>query len=116
MSEMYRPQVRVIAPGGDYTDPLQADYKVYLFRRTPEGIETITQDGRWARTPDGEALHPEFGYRIPPEFASALYEALGKALGNAAPTNYDVLREWLAVERGRVDLAWGRFTDPGTED
>ena len=116
MSEMYRPQVRVIAPGGDHSDPLAQSYRVFMFRRVPEGVDTMTQDGRWQRTPDGEALHPEMGLRIPSEFVPALYEALGTSLGKTQPTNYDVLREWLAVERGRVDLVWGRYTDTGFTD
>lgn len=108
MTELYRPQVHVTPPGGDYRDPLSQVYKFYVFRRTPDGADVLSQDGLWARTTDGEALPPKTWLTLPAEFAPALYDALSASLGKRTPDNYDVLREWLAVERGRVDrvLDW----------
>lgn len=110
MSDMYRPVARIIGPGTDYTDPLQRDYKVYLYRRHPDGTEVMMADGRWQRIPDGEALHPEIGLRIPADYAAPLYEALRAALGHDKPDDVAVLREWLEAERSRTDRVLDNLT------
>jgi hypothetical protein len=104
---MFRPQVRVIAPGGDQTDPLTNDYRFYLFRRTGEGVRLlVVGGGGWDVQTEG-TVPDEATLRIPAEFAVPLYEALGEALGRNAPTDTTVLREWLDCERRRVDAASG---------
>ena len=109
MSDVYRPLARVTPPGGDYTDPLAQIYKVYLFRKTPDGRTLVIYDDGPRSVEYGEgAEYPRPSLVFTPEFAVPLYEALGEALGKNAPTDTTVLREWLECERKRVDdvLQW----------
>jgi hypothetical protein len=107
MSDIYRPQARLIPPGGDFTDPLAAAYALYLWRRMEDGIELITAAGP-IRVPEGSPERPTL--RIPPEFMTPLANAILKDQGTALPSDAATLTQALEVERRRVDeqLEWLR--------
>lgn len=93
-------RVRVMSPGGDYMDPLAMGYKFYVFTKSP--LRLLGQDGVWR--PFDEGGYPNRPtLELPAEAMDALYAELTKVLGKDKPVESTVLREWLAVERNRVD-------------
>jgi hypothetical protein len=124
-NDLYRPQARVIPPGGDHADPLSQTYKAYLFRRMGDGLTSVFSHPQpyvetTATFSEGTSLEDETFARIPVDFARPLYDALGEALGiKPVVVESDTLERWLAVERQRVDdllyrTATLRLADDGT--
>lgn len=75
-------------------------------RREWPGAAYLMSDGTWAQPADGAQLDPEkVGVVIPAAALDAILEAIERHRGVAgdAATEARVLREWLTVERGRVD-------------
>ena len=93
----------VIPPGGDYTDPLQQNYKLYVFRKSSDGQTYVLYDDGHVAVKIGEGVeYPPPTLVFPPEYAVAIYEALGKALGKDKPDNPAVLREWLDQRPAKI--------------
>jgi len=69
----------------------------------------LTEDGTWRVPVEGTAMH-DAGIILPREALPAIEDAVERWQGKAnhGATEAAVLREWLAVERGRVDKALDR--------
>jgi hypothetical protein len=122
MSDVYyRPRVSLTGPGGDHTDPLQQNYKLYLFRRLDNATEVIYSDGPVPMPFDEGATYPAASLTFPPEYAMPLYQALAKDLGTAVVADASSLQEALNLERNRMDdqLEWlrsGELRIPALKD
>ena len=66
----------------------------------------LLPDGTWRETEDGTSL-AEIGITLPADAIEAIARAIQDFQGHAshADTEARVLREWLTVERARVDAA-----------
>lgn len=71
----------------------------------PNGAEVLQSDGTWVSISEGSALPDDVGIVLPDEAVEAIAQAISEYQGYAghAETETRVLREWLAVERARVD-------------
>ena len=109
MSEDVR--VRIVR-GGGWADPLADEDRIYVQRRSFPGAlwSVLSADGRTWITPQEGAVMDGVGFAIPPEALEPLAQEIDRVLGHAshADTEARVLREWLDVERGRVDEALKR--------
>jgi hypothetical protein len=72
--------------------------------------EWLTQNGLWQVVDEGVRLDEGFGIVLPRGSVEAIAVAIQNWQGHAshADTEAKVLREWLAVERDRVDRILGR--------
>jgi len=82
---------------------------VRLLIRDPDG-QVLMADGSWVRYAEGEVVADGAGVVLPRASVEAIAVAIAEWQGHMshADTEARVLREWLAVERGRVDRALGR--------
>ena len=102
MSGLYTPRVNLVGPGGDHTDPLQQNYKLYLYRKMMDGyIEVI--NGNKKNTITEGTVQPEPSLTIPPEYIGGIIEALLKDQGRGIPNDAATLTEALTIERARVN-------------
>jgi hypothetical protein len=113
MSDTYRPRAVLQGPGGDYTDPLQQNFKLYLFRKHPDNMtEVIYSDGPRLVTlgTEADASYPKPTLLIPPEFFGPLAQEVLRESRLSKSHDSDTLQEALEVERRRVDdqLEWMR--------
>ena len=80
---------------------------VRLMVRQRQGNHTdyLCTDGTWKTAEDGTSIEGA-GIPLPRAAVEAIRKAISEWQGKAADaaTESAVLREWLAVERGRVDL------------
>jgi hypothetical protein len=69
----------------------------------------LMEDGTWKEADEGTSP-VGMGLILPAESVEAIARAVEEFQGHASHSDTEarVLREWLAVERGRVDLALGR--------
>jgi len=74
-----------------------------------EGDSFLMRDGTWQRLDEG-TVSEDTGIRLPRGSIEAIAVAVQNWQGHAshADTEAKVLREWLAVERERVDRTLGR--------
>lgn len=72
-----------------------------------DGERFLYADGSWRATEPGTMLPPEAGIELPRSAIEAIAVAIQEWQGHTshADTEARVLREWLAVERQRVDKA-----------
>lgn len=68
-------------------------------------LAILLEDGTWTTVDDGVVSPPMAGLVLPREALKAIALALTEHLGELLPSEGErrVLREWLEVERGRVD-------------
>lgn len=84
--------------------------RVLLFQDAGIGhVDCLMANGTWERVPEGAEPAGEMGVTIPAAALPQIHDAIAAHLGNSVPTKAEVsvLREWLAVERGRVDKTLG---------
>lgn len=116
---MPKNRVIILPPGGDHTDPLQMDYKVWI----------MSDDRVWYQTFDGEQTpYTKYGSRtfvkvdpgaelpaptwiIPTDFAKPLLDELYKVLGQAPGNDAATLTQRLDIETARVDRVLGWLMD-----
>jgi len=82
---------------------------LYLYDRPARAH--LRRDGNWQRVEDGALLDQnEVGLILPAGSLTAITEAIDEFRGVAShgATEARVLREWLTVERERVDRTLGR--------
>lgn len=80
---------------------------VRRLRQWPEA-EYLMSDGTWQLVDEATTLDPsKVGIVLPEAAVGPVLEAFAKHHGDAghAATEARILREWLSVERGRVDAA-----------
>jgi hypothetical protein len=80
--------------------------RLFIAQRLAEGrVSYLLEDGTWEIVNGEQAVPQTAGILIPYEGLDAVHEALERWKGTAshAATETKVLREWLEVERGRVD-------------
>jgi hypothetical protein len=95
----------VIRESHDYA---RGTVRLLLWRR--EGLNAVSylcEDGNWLTGVDGDVLDERAGLILPAEAVEAIAAAIQEFQGHAshADTEARVLREWLVVERARVDRA-----------
>lgn len=97
-----RYRVAVVPPGGQHYDPLAQSVSIIVIDRDAHTM--LSPDGTWVALTEGAAMdRPTVA--LPIEAMEAFVEAVDAYRGQPshAKTEAAVLREWLAVERGRVD-------------
>lgn len=90
-------------------DPLARSARLYLVRVDYPGATTaayITRAGNWVQAKEGERPTEDIGLVLPVESIIPIHDAIESHLGLAlhSATESKVLREWLEVEKHRVDL------------
>lgn len=89
-------------------DPFLPTVRLYIMRRLGYGrSEYLMADGTWKEVEQGSPVEGDAGLPLPAEAIEAVAIAAQEFQGHAshADTEARILREWLAVERGRVDRA-----------
>ena len=83
--------------------------RLYLSERRADRIGYVTDTVLTLRTVGEDEIVPKSGILLPKAVIPALLEGIERWQGrtNHAATEAAVLREWLAVERARVDRALG---------
>lgn len=84
--------------------------RIAVRRRVGNRIEFMMADGLWVSVDDGVLAPPDMGIEIPRAAIEAIAVGIQEWQGHTshADTEARVLREWLAVERERVDRALSR--------
>lgn len=84
--------------------------RLVVFRERGDRLETLMPDGSWNLFDPAAVMEPTPGLPLPNAALPALASALTRHLGDTLPSAGEVrtLREWLAVEQGRVDRALER--------
>jgi hypothetical protein len=98
-------QVYLIPPG-QWSDPLSNEFRLLIARRTPDGRRLVLKrDGTWDSPVEGTQIGDEYGYLFPVDSIEAFGQAIEQYLKGAShsATEVAVLREWLQVERQRVE-------------
>lgn len=92
----------VLLDGADYF--VRNDLRLVIVDRDRRAV--LGRDGLWHEDPEAAPLPAEeVGIVIPRAAVDAIAEAIARWGGAGdARTEAKVLREWLAVERGRVDV------------
>ena len=87
-------------------DPLKNLVRLVVVDEQYDRTTYLAEDGTWRTAVEG-AANEDMGIRLQPEAVEAIAVAIQAWQGHAshADTEARVLREWLAVERGRVDQA-----------
>ena len=107
----------VLVTPGNHLDPLSRDATLYVTRGLVPGSNSTDilrhSDKGWYWRPirEGEVLQDgDAGFSFPAEALEAIEQAFERSKGapSHARTEAAVLREWLAVERARVDEALKR--------
>ena len=105
MSDRYR--ALIYGPGGDHLDPLSQVARLIVYEVRPFGspVRYLNEKGEWVEVAEAAAKPADAGITLPPEAIEAIAVAIQKYQGHAshADTEAKVLREWLTVERARVD-------------
>lgn len=94
----------------DRADPFSGTVQVVVHRRGPAGsIEVLRGDGTVQIVPEGGAPDPN-NIVLPSDAIEPIRVAIERWQGGAGNPVVEakVLREWLAVERGRVDKVLAR--------
>jgi len=99
-------RAHIVGPGG-HLDPLGQTAIIVLYEQDPfsDSRRYLASDGTWKDWKPGEGLASDAGIPVPPGFIEPLAVAIQEHQGHTshADTEARVLREWLAVERERVD-------------
>jgi len=80
--------------------------RLHLYRPSAIGqVSILMRDGTWAEHNEMHVLPEDAGVELPREAIAAIHEAIKRYGGTLTDegTEVKVLREWLEVERGRVD-------------
>ena len=103
MNDGYRATILDDARG--FLDPLGHTVLLAVQRRNGSRVEYLRSDGNWQSIADGTLRDDDYGLRIPAEAIEAIAVAIQEFQGHTshADTEASVLREWLTVERARVD-------------
>lgn len=89
-------------------DFVRGTVRIMIGEERPDGrFHILLEDGTWVDLEPNEAASEDAGVVLPLSALDALLDALLERKGAAshARTEAAVLREWLAVERARVDAA-----------
>ena len=90
-----------------HIDPLSGSVKLMVWERRPYSptVSFVAGPVIVKSFTEGEPVDPDAGWRLPREAILAIRDGINRWLGSAAdgPTEVRVLREWLAVEKERVD-------------
>ena len=107
-------EYRASIAGNGFSDPLDRYATLIVYRLRYDGLrEYLSSDGQSLITVppgDGGTEIGRIGMKLPIEAIEPIAQAIEKYQGHAshADTEARVLREWLEVERGRVDRAFDR--------
>lgn len=93
-----------------FGDPLAQSVTLLLARRVPGGGEYVGKDNLLHSIPEGSDIDRDSAIRLPADAIPAIAAAIERWQGKStnAQAENAVLREWLTVERGRVDKALDR--------
>jgi hypothetical protein len=95
----------------DWTDPLGGVVTLHLARRDDWQFRTyLKSDGSFVKVAEGFTPPADIGIKLPAAAIEAITKGIEAYQGHTshADTEARVLREWLAVEKGRVDEALKR--------
>ena len=86
--------------------PLGDTVRLYVVRNSVGRVEYLCEDGTWVSSVGG-TRDEKAGIVLPAEAVEAIAKGIEQFQGHAshADTEARVLREWLAVEKARVDAA-----------
>lgn len=86
-------------------DKLRRYVRVYVGRSIGERDQYVTPLGQIQEVSPDVQPNEELGWHLPVAVLQPLHAALTEHLGKSLPSagEMSTLREWLAVERGRVD-------------
>ena len=89
-------------------------YRLHVWRRLrTDDVELLLEDGTWATVPSGTVIPENAGFVIPGQIFDDVFDAFLEYKGYKShePTEVKVLREWLNLEKARVDALVTRITD-----
>lgn len=91
------------------SDPLQQTIRLVLIEDRWGNKSYLGEDNLWHTIVEGAEYPVKAGIVLPAGSVEAIAEAVDRHLGKAAHSNTEVrvLREWLAVEQGRVERVLG---------
>jgi hypothetical protein len=103
--------MRLWAAGVGETDPLRRYARLYLVQQRPDGREdTLLEDGTFTTVEPG-VFQERAGLALAYPALQAIFDGLTewKGLQSHQATEARILREWLEVERARVDTLTARL-------
>lgn len=88
--------------------------RLVIRRSTPTTHAYLMSDGTWMQFQEGTEVTGEVGVLLPSAALEAIVRCVEEWQGHTshADTEARVLREWLTVERERVDRVLGRANEP----
>jgi len=80
-------------------------FKLHVYRRWGSNVDIIQGDGTWVTVGEMQVAPENSGIEFPMYLLDEIFEAFMqyKGLKTHDPTEVKVLREWLTVEKARVE-------------
>lgn len=104
MNNEYRAGIQ--GPGTDHRNPFGGNARLLVWEQRPfaQTISYLNEKGVWVEIPEAHEAK-DAGILLPAASIEAIAVAIQQYQGHVshADTEARVLREWLSVERGRVD-------------